>query len=375
MESQQSDLDVLREFLALPHRSAAVLDKFAVLPRAVRQSGSWKEGFVYLPGTREDGVLLVAHADTVGEEDIEVDLAEDEQAIRNRAGILGADDRAGCAMLWLLRNTGHGLLVTDGEESGSLGSCFLKDEFPGLFDELNSRYRFMIQIDRCGGGDFKCYDVGTEEFRAYVRMKTRYAEPDRYRSTDVVHLCRDICGVNLSCGYHDEHTGSEYLVKAEWLGALLLLRTWLSEKDLPRFPLWMNDSFVMKCIHCDGEVVEILPYTEDDPYFGHISIDIPDEKCTKCGACYMTYELSQARTAEFQKRIRNFLLTKHDPARFPDEYYNVDETTEILELKRPIDSQLYEYLIYRVEFEGRLLFWKPSVDLFKHTRDGRFKVF
>lgn len=137
----------------------------------------------------------------------------------------------------------------------------------------------------------------------------------------------------------------------------------------------MNDSFVMKCIHCDGDVVEILPYTEDNPYFGHISIDIPDEKCTKCGSCYMTLELSQALTAEYQKRIRNFLLTKHNPSQFHDEYYNVDETTKILELKRPIDAQLYEYLIYRVEFDGELLFWKPSVNLFKQTRDGRFKVF
>ena len=137
----------------------------------------------------------------------------------------------------------------------------------------------------------------------------------------------------------------------------------------------MNDSFVMKCIHCDGDVIEILPYTEDNPYFGHISINIPDEKCTKCSASYMTYELSQARTAEFQKRIRNFLLTKHDPAQFSDEYYNVDETTKILDLKRPIDAQLYEYLIYRVEFNGKLLFLKSSVDLFKKTRDGRIKIF
>ncbi|MBR4315980.1 MAG: hypothetical protein IKP65_03295 [Alphaproteobacteria bacterium] len=137
----------------------------------------------------------------------------------------------------------------------------------------------------------------------------------------------------------------------------------------------MNDSFVMKCIHCGGDVIEVLPYTEDNPYFGHITINIPDEKCMKCGACYMTWELSQALTAEYQKRIQNFLLTKHNPAKFPNEYYNVDETTKILELKRPIDAQLYEYLIYRVEFDGELLFWKPSVDLFKQTRDGRFKVF
>ena len=137
----------------------------------------------------------------------------------------------------------------------------------------------------------------------------------------------------------------------------------------------MNDSFTMKCIHCDGDVVEILPYTEDNPYFGHISINIPYDKCKQCGSCYMTYELSQALNAEYQKRIRNFLLTKHHPTQCRDEYYDVAETTKILELKKPIDSIYNEYLIYRVEYNNVLLFWKPSIDLFKQTRDGRFKVF
>lgn len=237
MDSYEQDHRVLRIFLSLPHRAEAVLVFFACLPRAVEARHREKEGFVYVPATRENAVLLVAHADTVGEEDLAVELAEDDRIIRNRRGILGADDRAGCAMLWLLRNTGHGLLATDGEEYGSIGSRYLKEAFPDRFDEINSRYRFMIQIDRCGSADFKCYNAGTPEFRRYVQEKTRFAEPDRMRSTDIVHLCRDICGVNLSCGYYCEHTESEYLVKAEWRNTLALLRTWLSEADLPKFPL------------------------------------------------------------------------------------------------------------------------------------------
>ena len=31
---------------------------------------------------------------------------------------IGADDRAGCAILWLLKDSGHSLLVTNGEEIG-----------------------------------------------------------------------------------------------------------------------------------------------------------------------------------------------------------------------------------------------------------------
>ena len=236
MDHSQSDYQVLRDFLSLHHRADAVLEKFAALTGAVRETCAAGEGFVYLPGSRENAVLLVAHADTVGSETLEVDLADDEKTIRNRYGILGADDRAGCAMLWLLRNTGHGLLVTDGEECGSVGCEFLIREFPHLFDEINSRYQFMIQIDRCSHADFKCYNVGTEDFRSYVGAKTLFTEPDRNRSTDIVHLCRDICGVNLSCGYYREHTDEEYLVKEEWRNTLEILRSWLLEKDIPKFP-------------------------------------------------------------------------------------------------------------------------------------------
>ena len=37
---------------------------------------------------------------------------------------IGADDRAGCAMLWLLRDSGHSLLILDGEEHGQVGAAF-----------------------------------------------------------------------------------------------------------------------------------------------------------------------------------------------------------------------------------------------------------
>ncbi len=236
MGNKRSDCSVLKEFLALPHRADPVLEKFAALP-GLRRSGGGKKNFVYVPATREKSVLLVAHADTAGDDTAEIDLIEDEHTIRNRHGILGADDRAGCAMLWLLRDLGHGLLITDGEETGCLGSKYLKHENPELFDEINRRYQFMIQIDRCGGNDFKCYHAGTEEFRSYITETTSFSEPDRQRSTDIVHLCRDICGVNLSCGYYLEHTEAEYIVKDQWQHTLQLLRRWLSPDDIPAFPL------------------------------------------------------------------------------------------------------------------------------------------
>lgn len=237
MSDRQSEIVILKEFLSLPHRASAVLDKFAALDGAVRKSGGGEKGFVYIPGKRKKGVLLVAHADTVADADQKVALEEKDGVIRNSAGILGADDRAGCAMLWLLRESGHGLLVTDGEENGCIGARFLRDDCPDIFDEINGRYQFTVQIDRRNGRDYKCYDVGTDEFRAYVEGKTGFAEPDRHSRTDIVVLCGKICGVNLSCGYRHEHHENECIVTSEWLNTLALLRKWLAEDALPEFRL------------------------------------------------------------------------------------------------------------------------------------------
>jgi hypothetical protein len=66
---------------------------------------------------------------------------------------------------------------------------------------------------------------------------TGYIEPDRYSYTDIVTLCREITGVNLSVGYRNEHSYKESLVLDEWLNTLNLCRRWLSEESLPRFPL------------------------------------------------------------------------------------------------------------------------------------------
>ncbi|OQY09386.1 MAG: hypothetical protein B6I30_09910 [Desulfobacteraceae bacterium 4572_187] len=85
-----------------------------------------------------------------------------------------------------------------------------------IADKINFEHQFVVQLDRRNGRDFKCYSVGTDEFRNYVGQTTGYIEPDRSAYTDIVTICRDICGVNLSIGYHSEHCENEHLVISEW---------------------------------------------------------------------------------------------------------------------------------------------------------------
>ena len=239
------DSDILMKFLRMPLASSdAVFDEFARLDGAVLR-GKAPGRFLYVRGSRADRVLLVAHADTVWTPPVKdgqiaspaQDVYIEEGVIQNRNGGLGADDRAGCAIVWLLRNSGHSILITDGEEYGLQGSSFLMAENPDIADEINRSHQFCVQFDRRNSRDFKCYSVGTDEFRAYIAAETGYQEPDRHSCTDIVELCRDICGVNFSIGYYKEHTDREYLVLDEWQSTLRTCKKWLTRKKLPRFTL------------------------------------------------------------------------------------------------------------------------------------------
>lgn len=234
--------EVIEKFLKMPiTRTDEVFEEFMNINGAVRK-GDNLSSFLYIPGKRENRVLLVAHADTVWDENYRRDnqpegleLIFENGLYKNKYGGFGADDRAGCAIVWLLKDLGHSILITSGEEQGQRGSIFLMEQNIDLAEEINKEHQFIVQFDRCNSNDYKCYDVGTDEFRKYVEKETGYKEPDRSSRTDIKVLCKEICGVNLSIGFYNEHDHEAYLVFEEWLNTLNLARKWLSKNNLPRF--------------------------------------------------------------------------------------------------------------------------------------------
>ena len=237
INNKNTYIDILRYFLDLPHSAAAVLETFSRLPQAVRETSPDGLGFVFVPARRPAPVLLVAHADVAGDSEHCPTLYEDEHIISNQGHVLGADDRAGCAIIWALRDLGHGILITDGEEEGCLGADDIMVNHTDLRDELQANYQFMVEFDRKNRDEYKCYNVGTAAFRRYIETVTGFHEPDRKSCTDIAVLAKDICGVNLSCGYRNPHTPCEYIVKDDWLNTLRIAQQWLSSNNLPRFEL------------------------------------------------------------------------------------------------------------------------------------------
>ena len=239
-----TDKETLLDFLELPLWSSEwVLDKFRYHQRAIfrEHHSDPKKRFVYIHGTLREKVVLVAHADTFFDEEydfpqLDHDVFEEDGWFKGVGGnAIGADDRAGCAMLYLLRDSGHSLLITDGEEYRQTGSKWLMQHNPDIAARING-HQFMIQLDLNGTSGFKCYHVGTDAFREYIADKTGYSEPDREGHTDILTLCQQVAGVNFSIGYNSEHTGEEQLNIQEWQDTLAMIRRLLIGK-LPRFPL------------------------------------------------------------------------------------------------------------------------------------------
>ena len=229
--------ETLLSFLKTPLDSGdEIFARFSALPGATTGEGDTPlKRFVYVPGTRKDRVLLVAHIDTVwdrsykrafsGERDV---VFEDGvfSSSNPECGI-GADDRAGCALLWEMRDSGHSLLITDGEEHGMFGAKYLKTAHPALFRELN-RHAYMIELDWAYADG--CLYTGvdcTKKFKRFV-IDTLGFVTHKGGGTDLRVLCKRICGVNLGIGTRDFHKNSEKLLLSEWESTLSRLKTVLA---------------------------------------------------------------------------------------------------------------------------------------------------
>lgn len=245
MEKEQR---ILEEFLNMPaFDHLSVFKKFTeeIENAMYYPESNGSDDFVYIPGTREDRILILAHADTV------FDATSDDRISKPRVTCyrdgnvyhsaskyrgFGADDRAGCAMAYLLADMGHSILITNGEEVGSAASFAIEKFHRELFDELNS-HNYMLELDRQGLKEYKTYNLPvSKDFANFIEQKTGYSEPNKYSYTDIVWLCRDICGVNLSIGYYNEHTSAEILNYDEWLYSYRVVKKMLKAEQ-PKFPL------------------------------------------------------------------------------------------------------------------------------------------
>lgn len=177
-------------------------------------------------------IALVAHMDTVHKTPV-VDMFYDQQknVVWSPQG-LGADDRAGIFAIMAIVKTGlrpHIILTTD-EETGGVGACSLAME-ENPFPEL----KYMIELDRRGTNDCVFYDVYNEKFIEYIES---FGFVENYGSfSDICMLSPEwkVVSVNLSVGYHNEHTLCEYLHVGSLMATIQKVVKMLMVSEIPDF--------------------------------------------------------------------------------------------------------------------------------------------
>lgn len=187
------------------------------------------DGYLYAKGTHP--VLLTAHMDTVHKEDVK-DFFEYHDKEKNRHIIsspqgIGGDDRCGVYMiLEIIKTHKCSVLFCEDEEIGCVGAGkFVKED---IFEELKE-LKYMIELDRRGHNDAVFYQCDSKDFKKFIEENTGY-KTAHGSCSDISTLAprAKIAAVNLSCGYHNAHTISEYVVMEEMINTIKVVKELLN---------------------------------------------------------------------------------------------------------------------------------------------------
>jgi putative aminopeptidase FrvX len=189
-------------------------------------------GNIYITKGKSDTYpVVVAHTDQVGtykgnitifrSEGIIIGIGEDGKQVN-----LGADDKNGIWIALELLRTEPVLKVAffPGEEIGCVGSKACNMDF---FNDA----RFVIQCDRRNGSDFIHTAGGVklcDNSFPSAELKTKYGYQNTTGlMTDVQTLKKrglSVACCNISCGYYNPHTTSEYTDVGELINCLQFVR-------------------------------------------------------------------------------------------------------------------------------------------------------
>lgn len=177
------------------------------------------DGFVYAQGTFP--VLLVAHLDTVHKElpkTFEYEAMTD--SLSSPEGI-GGDDRCGVYMiLQVIKHYNCSVLFCEDEEIGGIGA----EKFAETELAKGLTFNYIIEFDRKGSNDAVFYDCDNQEFEEFI---TREYYKTAYGSFSDISIIAPILGcaaVNLSCGYYNAHTKSEYVLMSDMEKSIIAAR-------------------------------------------------------------------------------------------------------------------------------------------------------
>lgn len=231
----------------------------------------------YIYAVGDIPIALVAHMDTVFKSlPTEIFYDERKNVVWGDDG-LGADDRAGIYAILKIIEDGFRpcIILTTDEEVGGIGASALskiKCPFPNL--------KYMIELDRQGADDCVFYQQYNPAFVEYIEDFGFIEQWGTYSDICELAPAWNICAVNLSIGYIDEHTRSERLYVSYMLNTINKVENMLNEKDIPNFEYAeMTYTQMFRSIYGSYN---------DDSSLSYI-------RCNHCKTLYSEYEVIPAK--------------------------------------------------------------------------------
>lgn len=168
------------------------------------------DGFVFAQGTFP--VLLVAHLDTVHETKPKMIVVTGDKDIISSPEGIGGDDRCGVYMIFeVIKKYNCSVLFCEDEEIGGIGAHKFTKSTVAQGLDIN----YIIEFDRKGKNDAVFYDCDNVEFEQFITEKFYKTEYGTFSDISIIAPHLGVAAVNLSCGYYNAHTKSEYIVISE----------------------------------------------------------------------------------------------------------------------------------------------------------------
>lgn len=208
-----------------------------------------EEDYIIAEGTIP--IVLVAHLDTVFRSPPRDFYYDEKKEVLWSPQGLGADDRAGVYAILKLLGLGlrpHIIFCCE-EETGGKGA----EEVSKVRDRLGE-VKYIIELDRRGKDDCVFYNCENEDFIDYIE-NFGFKEADGTFS-DISLICPawGIAGVNLSIGYRNEHSYTEYLCINEMEDTIRKVKIMLEMEDIPNFKyISFYQSYWRRVYHIDKD--------------------------------------------------------------------------------------------------------------------------
>lgn len=226
-----------------------------------------QDGFLYAKGAVP--VLLVAHMDTVHDKQC-TEIVNNNGRLSSPQGI-GGDDRCGVFIIMnLVKELNCSVLLCEDEEKGGIGAHkFVKakhkvDKGNGkekdvrYIDELDVNY--MIEFDRKGSNDAVFYSCGNEDFIDFVEDATNFKfSTGSFSDISVLMPEAKLSAVNLSCGYYNAHSTTEYVKYDEMMDTIEAAKTLIKEECDKPF-VYVRKTYVYPTSRQNFNTSHITPY-------------------------------------------------------------------------------------------------------------------